>query len=135
LNNGIINWRCKRQATIATSSTEAELAAFELCRKHSLWLRGLLCELGIKIKTMQILGDNQSSIAITKAPEMRARTKHLNITYWAIRESVDRKLISFKYVPTDENYADALTKALTAPSMLKSIKTWGLSSLRGDVRG
>jgi hypothetical protein len=134
LNQGIISWCCKTQKTSARSSTEAELIAFDLCSIKAQWLRGLLSEIGFGDICIPVYGDNLSAIEICTNEEMRERTKHLNIKHAAIRELIDDEEISIEYVSTDDNLADAFTKALTGPSMLRSINAWGLCTLGGGVR-
>lgn len=134
LNNGIISWNCKTQRTTARSSTEAELSAFDLCSIKAKWFRDLLAEIGFGELCIPIYGDNLSAIAICTKAEMRERTKHVNIKHAAIRDFIDDGEIRIEYVPTEENWADAFTKSLTGPTLLKSIKAWGLYTLGGDVR-
>lgn len=47
LNGGPISWCCKRQATVALSSTEAEYTALTFAAKEATWLQLPLTELGV----------------------------------------------------------------------------------------
>jgi hypothetical protein len=58
--------------------------------------------------------DNNSAIALMKNPVFHGRSKHMEIKYHKIRECVERGQIVVKRVCTDEQKADALTKALSA---------------------
>ena len=57
--------------------------------------------------------DNEGAIALANNPLSSARTKHIDVRFHFIRECVRSKTISVKYVPTKEQHADILTKALT----------------------
>jgi hypothetical protein len=134
LNEGIISWSSKKQETTARSSTESELVAADHCSRHALWSRSILGELGFGELCIPIFSDNKSTIAICEKTETSSRSKHINIQYHAIKESLDRKQLSLTYVETENNLADPMTKALTGPIMLRFIEAWGLQTLRGYVK-
>jgi hypothetical protein len=56
--------------------------------------------------------DNQSCIALSRNPEYRARTKHIDIQHHFVREAVENEEIVTEFCPTGEMVADALTKPL-----------------------
>src|SRR6202035_3453106 len=60
--NSTFCWQSRAQKTIALSSTEAEYMALSDCSRQAIWLQTLLSELGIRIKTIPLYGDNQGSI-------------------------------------------------------------------------
>ena len=57
-----------------------------------------------------------ATITVVKSEEMtfNARTKHLDLCKNTVRDYIDKKLINVKYVPTKDQWADILTKALVA---------------------
>jgi hypothetical protein len=57
--------------------------------------------------------NNQSAIAIASNPIYHHGTRHINFRYHFIRNHVDSKLITLKYLQTDKMQADLLTKNLT----------------------
>ena len=59
--------------------------------------------------------DNQGAIELAKNPSHHSRTKHIDIKYHHVRDTVARKVISLSYCPTDEMDADLLTKGLPRP--------------------
>jgi hypothetical protein len=65
---GAISWSCKKQGSVALSSTEAEYMALVQVLKESIWLQRLLRELGREAKT--IYEDNQGAIALAKNPNI-----------------------------------------------------------------
>jgi len=80
---------------------------------QAIWLRRLLEDL--KFNTQEgvpIYCDSQSAIAIGKNPVQHRRTKHIQIKYHFVRESVKNGNIKLEYCKSEEQLADALTKAL-----------------------
>ena len=64
LAGGVISWRSHAQKTVALSSTEAEYMAISDFSKQAIWIKTLLSEIGIQLKSVPIYGDNQGSIFI-----------------------------------------------------------------------
>ena len=56
--------------------------------------------------------DNQGAICIAKNPVAHSRTKHIDIRYHYIRETLCDKIIELEYCPTEHMIADLLTKPL-----------------------
>jgi hypothetical protein len=110
LGGGAISWSSRLQPTVAASTTEAEYMAAAYAIKEGLWLRTLLSEIGVDTDSITIFADNQSAIKLLKNPVFSMRSKHIDVIYHFARERVMRKDIAFKYLPTTEMVADALTK-------------------------
>ena len=56
---------------------------------------------------------------MVKCPKMRPRTKHIGLKYHHFRSKVKEGLITVKYVNTENQLADLLTKALSEAQFLK----------------
>ena len=56
--------------------------------------------------------DNKSAIDLSKNPEYHARTKHIDIQYHFVRDEIENRVFTLKYINTKAQLADALTKAL-----------------------
>ena len=110
LYGGAISWSSRRQQTVAASTTEAEYMAAAAATKEARWLRKLMYNLKLDIRTVTILDDNQGIIKLLKNPESSQRSKHIDVIYHFARERVSRKEIEFQYVSTNQMIADALTK-------------------------
>ena len=119
LNGDPISWASKKQRTVALSTCEAELYAEAAAIQEVLWLRGLLKELGLHTQVGSVVyGDNQSAIALTANGVKGERTKHVDIKYHFVTETVERGDVTLKWIPTTEMQADIFTKALAAPIFL-----------------
>lgn len=117
VNGDPISWASKKQRTVALSTCEAELYAEAAAIQEILWLRGLLKELGLQSHVgSEVFGDNQSAIAVTKNGIKGERTKHVDVKYHFVTETVDRGDVRLKWIPTAEQQADIFTKALPQPS-------------------
>ncbi len=79
---GAISWNCKRQPTIALSTTEAEYMATSQCTKEAIWLRKLMADVGlVQVGATTIMCDNQGCIALAKNPTHHSCTKHIDIQH------------------------------------------------------
>ena len=115
LNGDPVSWASKKQRTVALSSCESELYAKAAAIQEVLWLRGLAKELGLHTTAGTVHGDNQSAIAVAKNGIKGERTKHVDVKYHFVTESVERGEVQLKWVSTHEQRADIFTKALAAP--------------------
>ena len=123
---GAITWSSKKQHIVALSSTEAEYVAQTHAAKEAMYLRTLVEEICGFDKPVTLNCDNQGAIALSKDNKFHARTKHIDIRYHFIREAVENKKISVKYVPTDENPADIFTKPLPKAKFRRFVESLGL---------
>jgi len=116
VNGDPISWASKKQRTVAQSTCEAELYAEAAAIQEVLWLRGLLHELGLHVRTgSMVYGDNQSTLAISKNGIKGERTKHVDVKYHFITETVESGKVKLQWIPTTAQQADIFTKALAAP--------------------
>lgn len=117
LNGDTLSWASKRQRTVALSTCEAELYAEAAAMQELLWLRDILKELGLHVQTGSVLyGDNQSAIAVSKNGVKGERTKHVDIKYHFVTETVKSGSVVLQWIPTAEQQADIFTKALHGPA-------------------
>ena len=66
-------------------------------------------------KTIKVFVDNDGAINLASNPLSSARTKHIDVRFHFGRELVSSGMIAVEYVPTNEQRADILTKALVGP--------------------
>ena len=129
LGGGAITWQSKRQQTVAASTTEAEYMAAAAAVKEGLWLRKLLIDLSIPINIISILADNQSAIKLLRNPISSLRSKHIDVIHHFARERVMRKEVAFRYVKTEDQLADCLTKALPTSKHQMCCDGMGIGSM------
>ena len=79
------------------------------------WSEGA-CTIKVRpdVRTSLILyGDNQGSLAMALNPlENRARTRHIEVHHYYVRDKVDDGTIRLDYLNTKDMLADMLTKPL-----------------------
>ena len=126
--NSPISWSSKLQKTVALSSCEAEYMALKEAFKEQIWLFTLFRQLGLSYSKQPIWTDSQSAMALARNPEHHARTKHIDIQYHFVREALQDKLIDMRYIPTNDQIADGLTKPLDPTKFGLFVKGLGLIS-------
>jgi len=112
INGSAITWSSKQQSIVALSTCEAEFIAMAEAAKEALWLRTFMCELGFNKKTIQMYADNQGAIKLAGSDVHHRKTKHIDIRFRFIRDVIENGSLTVKYIPTMNNVADLLTKAL-----------------------
>ncbi len=135
-----IDWRCHKQETVALSSCEAEYMALTDAATEARWIRTLLAELEaathsrrntataaatasmhddtpipatLASPSIPILHcDNQSAIALAQNDVNHSRSKHIDLRHHFIRDEIAAGRISLKWVSSQDQVADILTKTL-----------------------
>ena len=71
--------------------------------KEQAWLRSLFenLEILVKANSKTLYTDSQSAQSLAKNPVFHERTKHIDIQYHYVRESVIEGRTNVQYVPTD----------------------------------
>ena len=112
-----ISWQSQRQATVSTSTTEAEIIAASEGAKEIIWMKRLFKEI-IKHKDIPIVHiDNTAAIRLAQNPEFHKRTKHISIRHFFIREKVIEGVLQIQQVSTENQVADLMTKPLCKPRL------------------
>ena len=132
LADGLISWTSRVQKTIAYLSTEAEYMALSDCTCQVTWIRSLLGELGYKLNAILICSNNQGSIFMASNPVMEPRSKHIDIRYHGIRESIVNGKIELFFIDGAENPTDLLTKNLPREKFAKFKVQLGLQFPSGS---
>jgi hypothetical protein len=117
LGAGLVSWKSKLSEVVAVSTAEAEYYAAVEAAKEADWLTGLLDELGWKEKPYLLLTDSQSALSMIKNRVINARSKHIRVKFHFLREHHDQSRFILEYVPSADNLADFLTKALPADAL------------------
>jgi hypothetical protein len=113
LGSSPISWQSQKQQIVTLSSCEAEYVAGTSAVCQGVWLARLLGELKDEdTRTFELFIDNKSAISLSKNPVFHDRSKHIDLRYHFIRECAEVGKVEVKYVSTDEQLADILTKPL-----------------------
>ena len=113
LGGAAVSWASKLQPTVALSSAEAEYMALSAGVQEAIHLRQLMADLGFpQREPTTVYEDNQGCIALSENPVMHKRTKHIDVRHHFIRERLESGEVALRYVATQNQLADLLTKAL-----------------------
>ena len=104
------------QSLVALSTTKSKYIAIVEATKESLWLTGLVKELGIQQSGVQLYCDSQSAIYLAKNQVYHARTKHIDVRFHKIRELVSSGELLLEKVHTSKNATNMLTKLVSKKS-------------------
>ena len=107
-----MSWQSVKQQVVALSSCEAEYIAASTACTQALWLARLLGDLVQDTRTVQLLVDSKSALALAKNPVFHERGKHIRLRYHFIRSCVEEGSIEASYINTTDQLADLLTKPL-----------------------
>ena len=124
---GIISWSCQKQNIVALSPTEAEFSALTHATKEALWLQNFITEVIQPLKSpIQLYSDNKSAITIAYGNQQHTRTKHFNIHLYFLRDTIESRQITIRYLLTDQMLADILTKGLPGPKVKSLLDKLGI---------
>uniref|UniRef100_A0A2N9E5R8 Integrase catalytic domain-containing protein n=1 Tax=Fagus sylvatica TaxID=28930 RepID=A0A2N9E5R8_FAGSY len=120
LGNNLITWASKKQPTVSRSSTEAEYRSLAVGAAEVAWIRMLLSDLHVFLSECPLIWcDNTSAISLASNPVFHARTKHVEVDYHFVQERVVRGDLKVQFIPTVDQLADLLTKALPTPRFVQ----------------
>jgi len=106
-DNGAVS---KKQTIVTLSTGEAEYVALSTAVQEAVWLRKLLKDFGaLQDQSTVIMEDNQGVICIARNPIVYSITKHIDVHYHYIRQSICEDLVELQYFTV---IADLLTKIL-----------------------
>jgi hypothetical protein len=112
LNGGAISWKSKKQSTVSTSTTEAEMKAAAAGCMEVVWLRDLVTELGAVQGCIRILEDNQGVVYLTHGQKDTSRSGHFRRPQVFVENLVGAGFMWLDRTETDFNPADIFTKGV-----------------------
>jgi hypothetical protein len=139
LGDSLISWSAKKQPVVSRSSTEVEYRSLAIVTAELYWLQMLFCELSVPLRVAPVIWcDNVSALALASNPVYHARTKHIEVDYYFVREKILNKDTSIAFISTVDQVVDVFTKGLSIARFhflkLKLKVLPSPVSLRGDVK-
>ena len=122
LCGGPINWKSRKQLTVALSSCESEYIALSETIKELVWIIGLLKEMNCTTfgeYETNIKIDNMAAKYLAENDIVHNRSKHIDIKYHFIKEKLHEKLFKLEKIRSEQNQADLFTKPLSACLFIK----------------
>ena len=99
---------------------ETKYHAVNSAAREAAWIRNLLSEIGVKLPTIRLYTDSQSSIRIAKNTGT-LRTKYLGAVYHYIRQEINEGRVWPVYMPKANNVADGVTRPLNGLEFRKFV--------------
>ena len=117
---------------MADSTCAAEYMA---AGRELVCLRTLLRELGFgSPHATPLLCDNSAAVLLCGDQAFHNRVKHLDVRYHWIRECVENKELVVGQIPSSDNIADVMTKALPGPRFISLRGCLGVRQCETGVR-
>jgi hypothetical protein len=122
INNSAVTWSCHKPSTVALSTMESEYMALSDATHEAIARHQFAKNLRILVNTPMLHSDNQAALIISVNPVQYQRSKHIVIRYHFIRHAPQNDQVTVDYIPTDEQIADVLTKALKPLKHAQAVK-------------
>ncbi|GKC89432.1 zinc finger, CCHC-type containing protein, partial [Tanacetum coccineum] len=125
LTSGAISWASKKQTCIAGSTMDSDFVALVAAGKEAEWLKNLLLEIPLWVKPMapiSIRCDSAATLAKAYSQMYNGKSRHLGVRHSMIHELITNGVVSIKFVRSQQNLADHLTKGLARDWVIKSAK-------------
>ncbi|XP_028075976.1 uncharacterized protein LOC114278168 [Camellia sinensis] len=118
LGPNLISWSAKKQPTVSRSSTKAEYRALTQTAIELSWLGMLLSNLSIFVSAPTFWCENMYVISLSTNLVFHARSKHIEVDYHYVRETVAGKKLHIHHISSVDQLADLFTKPLSSPRFL-----------------
>jgi len=136
LFGGTIAWKASKQATVTTSSTEAELLSLSQAAKEAMFTARLLKALAVVLEEpLQLECDNKQTIRLLEEESTKLTTqlRHVDIHQHWLRQEVQQGRIVAKWVETSAMIADGMTKVLSGQKHKEFVKMLGMDDIRNKI--
>ena len=130
LKRNLVTWRSKKQPMVAHSSAEADLRVMAQGTCELLWLKIILSNLQVRVKSLMMLYcDNKTTIIIAHNPIQQIWTKQWEIDRCFIKEKLDSRQVCTLYVSSSNQLAYVLTKGLSNANFQQIINKPGMRNI------
>ena len=111
---GAVQSISRKQKLNTRSSTESELVAADDISVMILWTKLFMEAQGYEINKNILYQDNKSTILLEENGKRSSgkRTRALNVRYFFLTDQVEKGNLSIEYKPTDDMWADYMSKPL-----------------------
>ncbi|CAI7775491.1 unnamed protein product [Closterium sp. NIES-54] len=139
LGGAAVSWASQRIRCATFSSTKSEYVAAVEAGKEAHRLRFLLAEFQLlrSEEPTTLFVENSSAISVACSLGLKGSLKHMERHHMWLQHMVKRRKLQLQYIPTSEQPADYLTKALHFPAFSRCFEAVGQGSVRGpyDSKG
>ncbi|CAI7842947.1 unnamed protein product, partial [Closterium sp. NIES-54] len=137
LGGAAVSWASQRTRCATLSSTESEYVAAVEAGKEARRLRFLLAEFQLlrSEEPTTLFVDNSSAISVAGGMGLKGSLKHMERRHMWLQHMVKRRKLQLQYIPTSEQLADYLTKALHFPAFSRCFEAVGQLSWLADHPG
>jgi hypothetical protein len=127
LGSGFIACRATKLRIVTLSSTESEGVGVSDTMTYLVWMRVLLRGFGYRLSgPTPLYQDNLSTIWMARHDGSFARTKHIVVRKYYVRERLEANEAVLIHRPGNQLAADMLTKVLDAKSVIRYCKSVGM---------
>ena len=116
INGGPVSWTSYKQSSNAVSTMEAEYMALSDASREAIARTHLCTDLNIETSTPLLLSDSQNTLNLTSPTLNYQCQKHIDIRYHFIHDVIQKDQVIVDFIPSEEQPADILTKALGTQS-------------------
>ncbi|GJU03367.1 hypothetical protein Tco_1113705 [Tanacetum coccineum] len=112
---------------------ESKFIALTAAGKEAEWLKNLLIEIPLwskPISPISIRCDSAATLVKAYSQIYNGKSRHLGVRHSMICKLIMNGVISIKFVRSQQNLADHLTKGLARDLVIKSAKGVGLKGLK-----
>jgi len=109
----VIYWKMRKHNNVTKSSTHAEYVALSESVSEIKVIMNLLKDFQANVtKPVNIYEDNSGAVAIAKFGTFTKNSKHIEVHYHYVHESVEEGMIDVIQIESENNIADISTKSL-----------------------
>ena len=137
----LIAWGSNKQLIVVLFICEAEYVTASDASREVTWLRNLLAEIDLfgapvislsqshepnYIFPIPMAVNNQGAIALVTLKSQNRRTRHINVRYYYIRDSIESGIIVPHYTPISEMLVNGFIKALNRLKFVTFVSSIGM---------
>ena len=135
---GPIDWKSRKQKTVTTSTTEAELLALQHAAKETIGWTHLFRAIGLDLEQPDNVMecDNRQTVRLINMdkPVIKTNIRHIDVSRLWLRQEVQRRNINIIWVDNTKMEADGLTKPLPRAKHQQFLKHLNLHDIEHLVR-